>query len=381
MNHASRLVLVGSFVRSAAERSGTGSTVRQWRRRPAPGRDRHRRRDRDGGSRRRDTATGGATGACVPTVPTIAWTNPYAGWSRGIPTATDPTFFPIAVWLQGSWHATEMAAARDQHLRRQQRRHRFAGRRRSGHAEGAGDLRHRRAGLGRPGQHRRPDHRRLVDDARRAGQRAGQVGRHLLRSAGRARDAGHAVQRLQGRRSDAADLPRARAGRRLRRLGGARQQRAGRVRLHAGGRHRRLRHLPVQQLRRRRERAGDLRPVLAERVRRSIASTSGRRAGRRPGPTSRRTTIAAGGTHPPTPQQTKSEVWLSLIHGANGDRLLRRHLEPELPRGRHLRRLDDGRRGDRAERSRSRRWRPSSTARTSRTWSASAARTPRRRST
>jgi hypothetical protein len=52
--------------------------------------------------------SGGSTIACVPTVPTIAWTNPYAGWSRGIPTGTDPTFFPIAVWLQGSWHATEM---------------------------------------------------------------------------------------------------------------------------------------------------------------------------------------------------------------------------------------------------------------------------------
>ena len=36
--------------------------------------------------------------------------NPYAGWSRGIPTATDPTFFPISVWLQGAWHASEMAA-------------------------------------------------------------------------------------------------------------------------------------------------------------------------------------------------------------------------------------------------------------------------------
>ncbi len=51
---------------------------------------------------------GGTTAACAPTVPTIAWQNPYAGWSRGIPTRTDPTFFPIAVWLQGSWHATEM---------------------------------------------------------------------------------------------------------------------------------------------------------------------------------------------------------------------------------------------------------------------------------
>ena len=45
--------------------------------------------------------------ACVPTLPAIAWTSPYAGWSRGVP--TDPGFFPIAVWLQGSWHATEMA--------------------------------------------------------------------------------------------------------------------------------------------------------------------------------------------------------------------------------------------------------------------------------
>jgi hypothetical protein len=44
---------------------------------------------------------------CVPTVPTVAWTSTYAAWSRGVP--TDPAFFPIGVWLQGSWHATEMA--------------------------------------------------------------------------------------------------------------------------------------------------------------------------------------------------------------------------------------------------------------------------------
>jgi hypothetical protein len=31
----------------------------------------------------------------------------YAGWSRGVP--TDPTFFPIAVWLQLPSHATELA--------------------------------------------------------------------------------------------------------------------------------------------------------------------------------------------------------------------------------------------------------------------------------
>jgi hypothetical protein len=37
----------------------------------------------------------------------VAWTSPYTGWSRGIP--ADPGFFPIAVWLQGSWHASELA--------------------------------------------------------------------------------------------------------------------------------------------------------------------------------------------------------------------------------------------------------------------------------
>ena len=44
--------------------------------------------------------------SCVPAIPQLSWTSPYAGWSRGIP--KDPSFFPIAVWLQGSWHATEM---------------------------------------------------------------------------------------------------------------------------------------------------------------------------------------------------------------------------------------------------------------------------------
>ncbi len=46
--------------------------------------------------------------SCVPAIPAIAWTSPYAGWSRGVP--ADPSFFPIGVWLQGSWHATEMAS-------------------------------------------------------------------------------------------------------------------------------------------------------------------------------------------------------------------------------------------------------------------------------
>ncbi len=53
------------------------------------------------------TSGGSSGGACVPTIPTVPWTSPYAGWSNGI--STDPSFFPLSVWLQGSWHATEMA--------------------------------------------------------------------------------------------------------------------------------------------------------------------------------------------------------------------------------------------------------------------------------
>ena len=54
-----------------------------------------------------DGPSGSDGGACVPAIPAIAWTSPYATWSRGVP--TDPSFFPIGVWLQGSWHAAEMA--------------------------------------------------------------------------------------------------------------------------------------------------------------------------------------------------------------------------------------------------------------------------------
>jgi len=63
-------------------------------------------RDRAADAGSADTADGASS--CAPTIATPAWTSPYAGWSRGIP--TDPAFFPISVWLQGSWHATEMAA-------------------------------------------------------------------------------------------------------------------------------------------------------------------------------------------------------------------------------------------------------------------------------
>jgi hypothetical protein len=68
--------------------------------------------DATGDMRGKPGAEGGAPGetgsSCVPTIPHLAWTSPYAGWSRGIP--TDPTFFPIAVWLQQSFHAMELSA-------------------------------------------------------------------------------------------------------------------------------------------------------------------------------------------------------------------------------------------------------------------------------
>jgi hypothetical protein len=55
----------------------------------------------DGGSKHE------AGSSCVPTIPTLAWKSPYAGWSKGL--STDPTFFPIAVWLQQSFHAMELS--------------------------------------------------------------------------------------------------------------------------------------------------------------------------------------------------------------------------------------------------------------------------------
>jgi hypothetical protein len=54
-----------------------------------------------------DSSASAEAVSCVPAIPNIPWTSPYAGWSRGIP--TDPSFFPIAVWLQLPSHATELA--------------------------------------------------------------------------------------------------------------------------------------------------------------------------------------------------------------------------------------------------------------------------------
>jgi hypothetical protein len=56
-----------------------------------------------------DTGTpdSGVPASCVPAIPSVPWTSPYAGWSRGI--SSDPTFFPISVWLQLPAHAMELA--------------------------------------------------------------------------------------------------------------------------------------------------------------------------------------------------------------------------------------------------------------------------------
>ena len=114
MSHASRLVLTGLFVVGCGSSSGggapagTGGMTPTGGTTPTGGMSAAGGMTGIGGMPPAGGAAGHSTASCVPTVPAIAWQNPYAGWSRGIPTATDPAFFPIAVWLQGSWHATEM---------------------------------------------------------------------------------------------------------------------------------------------------------------------------------------------------------------------------------------------------------------------------------
>ncbi|HTQ43092.1 MAG TPA: hypothetical protein VMI75_10085, partial [Polyangiaceae bacterium] len=61
----------------------------------------------DGGSSSGSSSGGGdASPPCVPTIPKLTWKSPYAGWTRGVP--TDPSFFPIGVWLQLPSHASEL---------------------------------------------------------------------------------------------------------------------------------------------------------------------------------------------------------------------------------------------------------------------------------
>jgi len=59
-----------------------------------------------GGSGDSGSGGGDASPACVPTIPKLTWKSPYAGWTRGVP--TDPSFFPIGVWLQLPSHASEL---------------------------------------------------------------------------------------------------------------------------------------------------------------------------------------------------------------------------------------------------------------------------------
>ena len=49
---------------------------------------------------------GGPPPACTPMEGQLLWTSPYADWSRGV--STDPGFFPIAAWLQQPSHAQEL---------------------------------------------------------------------------------------------------------------------------------------------------------------------------------------------------------------------------------------------------------------------------------
>ena len=270
---------------------------------------------------------------CVPQIPAIAWTSPYAGWTRGVP--RDPSFFPISVWLQGSWHATEMAhlgvnvyvgnnagtdplAASDLAILKSLGIYAIVGQDSVGLAN-----------IDDPtivGWWMTPDE---PDNAQ-----SERLGR--LWTAGRAVDPGLPVQRVQGRRPDAAGLPRPRAGRRLRRLGGAGEQRAARVAVRPRRRRHRVRHLPLQQLRRRREREGDVWPVLAERLRRRspapvVDPRPGGLDGHRDddhqrgddgGPHARADEI--GGVARVDPRRERNH-------------LLSRHVGPDLPRGRHLR--------------------------------------------
>jgi hypothetical protein len=68
---------------------------------------------RDGGSKDAGTkadvghAHDSGPSSCAPIITPPAWKSPYAGWQRGVP--SDAAFFPIAVWLQIPQHATELA--------------------------------------------------------------------------------------------------------------------------------------------------------------------------------------------------------------------------------------------------------------------------------
>jgi len=61
----------------------------------------------DSGGPQPDGGSGDASRSCVPTIPKLTWKSPYAGWTRGVPSA--PSFFPIGVWLQLPSHAMELS--------------------------------------------------------------------------------------------------------------------------------------------------------------------------------------------------------------------------------------------------------------------------------
>ena len=312
----------------------------------------------DGGSGPNEGGTGSdgsAAASCVPAIPQTAWTSPYAGWTRGIP--TDPKFFPIAVWLQQSSHATELhqlgvniyvgnnagtdpLAASDLATLKGLGMYAIIGQDSTGLAsiddptivgwwmtpdEPDNAQSDGKGGYGPP-----------VDPSTLVTQYDAYKQADPTRPMWLGLGQGVAYDAWEGRGSNPPPG----------------------IGLRPGERHRVLRHLPVQQLRWRHERAGDLRSVLAERVRRRPAAPvvepqpggvdglrdDGHRRRNDRGPDAGADRLR--GVARPHPRGQRG----SLLH---------RLVEPVVPRGRDLRELGDGHGRHGAEPARSSRSRPS----------------------
>ena len=203
--------------------------------------------------------------SCVPAIPSIAWTSPYAGWSRGIP--TDPSFFPIAVWLQLPSHATELSqlginiyvgnnAGTDPLMASDLATLKDLGMYAIIGQDSVGARQHRRPTV--IGWWMTPDEPDNAQPARGGGY-GPPVAPSTLVSQYDAYKAADPTRPMWLGLGQGVAYP-AYEGR-----GSNPPPESGYV---PGERHRRVRHLPVQQLRRRHERAGHVRRVLAQRLRR-----------------------------------------------------------------------------------------------------------------
>jgi hypothetical protein len=200
----------------------------------------------DGASPSDGPAPSEAASACVPAIPQVAWTSPYAGWSGGIPPTRASS--RSRVWLQQSFARDRAVGAgvniyvgnnagTDPLMRATSPRSR------------ARDVRHHRAGLGGLAS---------IDDPTIVGwwmTPTSRTTRSRQCGGGYGPPVAPATLVTQYDAYKKADptrphLSRPRAGRRLPRLRGAGQQSRRRSRVRPRQRHRRLRHLSVQQLRR-----------------------------------------------------------------------------------------------------------------------------------